>query len=460
MKAEVNYKIDDAQGQVKSQGHAKANLDEKYLSLNVKFGQPMLFAYTDIVGISEQEYQFDLFLTSKEKLNLSGLGYNYEDFLTELYRQRNQLMLKYLLMNESLIKGGFEAVFNSIDPQGRINQSDRCEVRLYETALIILPQKSDPIRVPYCYLSQTSEVDYKLVITNEFGEKLEFSMLGEKLDALVKGLSEAFNKLMLNSQKTIKEIIPEADPATVAKLAVLMKDGRTAKRKDIETLSPTFWQHLTKMTKEADESQEYAFLESKALKDQMHIGIKRGLMGDLTGSYMWMLVPLLDDSGKLANAVALEAFSTSASDAPNIQTEPEDPEIETNEENTNEKETASGGKATYFFKILNQSNYLKETQEQLDAELDNFMKNMDRCMIDINFRRKAIYLTDEKLENPKYIQYRFAVAKLPSLITLRKQFIGRVIHSSFDQWKSDVNSLLDYNAKSEDNLAKWKKGAE
>jgi hypothetical protein len=43
---------------------------------------------------------------------------------------------------------------------------------------------------------------------------------------------------------------------------------------------------------------------------------------------------------------------------------------------------------------------------------------------------------------------------------LRNQFIGRVVHSSFDQWKSDVTSLLDFNAKSEDDSAKWKKGVE
>ncbi len=460
MQAEVNYKIGDVQGHVTSEGQAKVNLDEKYLTINVKFGEPMLFAYTDILGISDQEYQVDLFLSSKEKLNLSGLGYIYEDFLTELYRLRNQLLLKYLLMDESLIKGGFEAVFTSIDPQGRVNQSGRCEVRLYETALIILPQKSDPIRAPYCYLSKTNEVDYRLFLVNEFGEKLEFSMIGEKFDALVKGLSDAINKLILRSQQTIKEIIPEADPATVAKLAVLMKDGRTAKRKDIETLSPTFWQRLTKMAKETGDSQEYAFLESKALKEQIQIGVKRGLMGDLTGSYVWMLVPMLNDSGKLANAVALEAFSTKANDTPDIETEPKNPKRETKEESSSENEPSSGGKATYFFKILNQSNYLKANQEQLDAELDNFMKNIDRCMIDINFRREAIYLTDDKLENPKYAQYRFAVEKIPSLAILRKQFIGRVVHSSFEQWKSNVTSLLDFNAKSEDDSAKWRKGAE
>jgi hypothetical protein len=81
-------------------------------------------------------------------------------------------------------------------------------------------------------------------------------------------------------------------------------------------------------------------------------------------------------------------------------------------------------------------------------------------MIDINFRRDVIHLPDDKFENPRYVQYRFAVAKIPSLTMLRNQFIGRVVHSSFDQWKSDVTSLLVFNAKNEDDSAKWKKGVE
>lgn len=88
------------------------------------------------------------------------------------------------------------------------------------------------------------------------------------------------------------------------------------------------------------------------------------------------------------------------------------------------------------------------------------MKNINRCMIDINFRREVIYLTDGQLENPRYVQYRFAKDRITSLMILRNEFIGRVVHSSFDQWKSDVTSLLVFNAKSEDDSAKWKKGVE
>ncbi len=447
---------------MKSEGQAKAILDENYLTLMVAFGEPMLLAYTDIVGISEGDYKITLHLTSKEKLNLSGLGYQYEDFLRELFRFRNELLLKYMLMDESLIQAGFEAQFTWLDAKGQLNQTGQCEVRLYETALVILPQKGEPIRVPYCYMAQTTKADYKLTVADEFGEKYKFSMLGEKFDALARELSDAYNKLVLRSQQTIKELIPEANPAVVSKLAVLMKDGRAAKRKVIEQLSPNLWRRLVKSMEEAGLAEEYRFLESKALKEQMRVGIKRGPLGDLTGSYVWLLVPMLNSEGKLGNAVALEAFTIGENNGKETNPVPENAsgEENTEEQDSTETEAATGGKATYFFRILSSSDYAKANAEEVAARLDGFMKNINRCMVDINFRREPIYLSEDKLDNPKYVQYRYAVAKLPSLKTLRSQFIGRVIHSSFDQWKSDVDSLLDFNAKSKVNSAKWKRGVE
>jgi len=461
MEVNVNYRLSDKQSNVKSEGEAKSVLDEKYLTLIVEFGEPMLFAYTDITGIYDHDYKIDLFLGSKQTLNLSGLGYQYEDFLFQLYKLRNELLLKYLLMEETLVQAAFEAHFNWLDANGQLNQSGDCEVRLYETALVVLPQKGEPIRVPYCYISQTSKADYKLVVTNEFGEKFEFSRLGEKFDPLAKGLSDAFNKMMLRSQETVKEMIPEADAVTVRKLAALIKDGRAAKRKDIELLSPDFWRRLTKRIKEAGMRSEYDYLNSMALTDQVYVGVKRGLMGDLTGSYIWLLFPLRDaKTGKLSNAVALEAFSASqdnAQDQEKGETEKASLEENTDQKGTIEEETSASGKATYFFRIKPRRDYALAKEEEMNQELENFIKNVNRCMIDINFRREPIFLPEDTLDSPKYVQYRFAVAKMPSLKTLRTLFIGRVIHSSFDQWKSDVTSLLEFNNKSKDDNEKWKK---
>jgi hypothetical protein len=437
----VNYKLNDANSNVKSEGEAKAVLSEKYLTLNIAFGEPMLFSYADIVAISDYDYKIDLFFVSEEKLNMWGLGYQYEDFLFQLFKLRNELLLKFLLMEESLLQAGFEAQFTRLGSNGQVNQTGTCEIRLYETALVVLPQKGEPIRIPYCFISQVNKADYKIAVNSEFGEKTEFSMLGEKFDPLGKALSDAYNKMMLRTQENIKELIPDADPIIVHKLASLMKDGLALKRKDIEQLSPGFWHRLTQRIGKAGISVKYEFLDSLASRDQVCVGLKRGLMGDLTGSYTWLLVPLRNaGSDRLSNAIALEAFTTQSSSQ------------------EKEDQTSATAGATYFFRVLGRKEYTQAKDGDLIMELENFIKNINRCMIDINFRREPIFLSANQLEDSKYVQYRFAIAKIPSLMTLRNLFIGRVIHSSPDQWKNDVASLLAFNARSLDDTEKWKKG--
>jgi hypothetical protein len=462
MDVAVNYKLYDDQSNIKKEGEARTALDEQYLTLAVMFGEPMLFAYTDIIGISDYDYKIDLFLTSKEKLNLWGLGYQYEDFLFQLFKLRNELTLKYLLMEESLLQGGFEAQYTQYDLKGQTNQTGNCEIRLYDNALVILPQKSDPIRLPYCYVTNLNKQDYKITVTNEFLEKIELNRLGQNFDPLAKALSDAINKMILRTQQTIKQLIPEATPITINKLANLMKDGRAAKRKEIEELSPDFWRRLAKRIDEAGISAEYEFLNSLSAKDQVCVGIKRGLMGDLTGIYTWMLFPLFNPgTDRLSNTIALEAFNTPENEEKSKEQKTENSYSETEQENSQPPDEApkpATTMATYFFRAIGRREYSQNKDEDLTNSLDSFMKNINRSMIEINFRREPIYLTDDQLESTEYTQYRFAVAKIPSLKTLRNQFIGRVIHASQEQWKTDVTSLLAFNTKSIDDSEKWSKG--
>ena len=462
MEVDVNYKLYDDESNIKTEGEAKATLDEKYLTLIVMFGEPMLFAYTDIVGITDYEYKVDIFLTSKEKLNLWGLGYQYEDFLFQLYKFRNELILKYLLMQESLLQGGFEAQYTKLDPNGQTSQIGSCEVRLYDTAMLVLPQKNEPIRLPYCYISNVNKQNYKLTITIENFEKIELTRLGQNFDPLAKALSDAINKMILRTQLNIKELIPEAPPTVINKLAALMKDGQAAKRKEIEQQSTDFWRRLTKRIDEAGLTTEYEFLNSLAAKDQVCVGIKRGLMGDLTGTYIWILFPLLRlGTNRLSNTIVLEAFNIQDNTEENKEQTNSNIDsetvMETNQTPNEEQKPATTG-ATYFFRATGREEYSQIKDEDLNKRLEGFIKNINRSMIEINFRREPIYLTENQLESTEYAQYRFAISRIPSLKTLRDQFIGRVIHVSQEQWKTDVNSLLAFNDKSIDNKEKWSKG--
>ena len=463
MEVAVNYKLYSCESSIKTEGEARATFDDQCLTLTVMFGEPMLFAFTDIVGISDYEYKVDLFLTSKEKLSLWGLGYQYEDFLFKLYKLRNELMLKYLLMEESLLQAGFEAQYTKLDPNGQTNQTGNSEIRLYDSAIVVLPQKNEPIRLPYCYITNVTKQDYKLTITIDSLEKMEFTQLGQNFDRLAKALSDAINKMILRTQENIKELIPEATPFTINKLASLMKDGQAAKRKEIELQSQDFWRRLEKKIDEAGITREYEFLNSLAIKDQVCVGIKRGLMGDLAGTYIWLMFPILNPgTNRLSNTIAIEAFETQDNAGENKKQRSSENVVTETEEETSQnldegKKPAAAG-ATYFFRTMGRREYAQTKDEELIIELENFAKSINRAMIDVNFRREPIFLSADQLDSTKYVQYRFAIARMPSLRMLRSLFIGRVIHSSPEQWKSNVASLLAFNTKSLDDNEKWKKG--
>lgn len=130
---------------------------------------------------------------------------------------------------------------------------------------------------------------------------------------------------------------------------------------------------------------------------------------------MWFMIPIL---GREGNAVAMEATSG-----------------------------PSGGRATYFFRVTSRSGYgMLDKDEQREAA-ERSMDTLTGGLQDVNFRRQPIYLADDKLQAPQYSKYRFSVMLMPSLRDLRSMFIGRVAHTSPEEWTAKVNELLAFNAK-------------
>lgn len=427
----LNYSLQDENNIAVSSGEAKATLDSNYLTVVPDIGESMVFSYIDILGIAEEDYKITLFLTSKEKLTLFGLGYRYEDFLRAIFRLRNELYMKYLLMDERLRESDIEAEFTLFDENAEELHGGSCELRLYDTALLILPQKGEPTRIPYSDIVGAREEDYRFTVEMEEGSKLVLSQMGEKLDFFRRSLSKATNELSSKAQSLVKEFLPTADPIKTRKLAFLLREGRAAKRADISSVSPEFWETLEARLEASGSKEEYDYLKSMSQHERICIGIKRGLMGELTGDYVWFLIPIYSaNSAKPGNAVAMEAVS--------------------------EGDT---GRATYFFRMLSRKDYPNYNLDDLHREFDAFVRKINRCMIEINFRREPIYLTEKRLTDPQYARYRFAVQRLPALQDLRSLFIGRVVHTSPEQWKKDVVDLLKFNVSVGDDSMKWMKGS-
>ncbi len=409
----------------------KARLYEESFAFLPPFGPPFLVPLRDIVQISAEDYRIQLSLTAGSQLTLSSLGYRYEDFFRVLVHLRNEVLLKELLMHETVRKSGVEASFERYDRDGSLQRLGDGELRLYESGVVLLPQAGEPTRIPYGYLSAVLEEDYSLVLLTDFGERYRIGSLGSQRDAVARILSEILNEIGLRTQESLRHLVPDADPLTLRGAARLMKEGRAARRRDIEAVSPTLWTQLEARLQAVGIKEEYDFLQRFGAQELCCIGIKRGLLGGLTGEYLWFLIPLFNaDPREPGNALAMEAAST----------------------------TGPSGRATYFFRIVPRSEYprLAGTPE-MEKRSEQAIADLNLGLSAINFRREPIYLSEERLLEPRYRKYRSALERVPELRRMRRAFIGRVFHVSRERWEADVLDLLSFHVRSLDDEETWQR---
>jgi len=387
------------------------------------------FTYREVIDLNFADYRFELVFAGDKKLQIFNLGYQYEDFIRIFIKLRNEMLLKDLLLQETLKKSGFEADFAYLDKSGAEKQKGRAEFKFYQTALVILPERGELIRIPFSDILEIKTDDFQIVIGAELGEKIIISKLGEKFDLFKKALQSCINEISLNIQNFIKGIWPEIDFSTLNKISGLIKEGKAVNKKAIESICPELFKRLEMALIKTEAKEEYEFLKSIGKQEKIYLGFKKGLMGKLTGDYFWFFIPVYDeDKSKPGNVIAFET--------------------------TGEKET---GRATYFFRILGRKEYREADKTKIDGQIDDLILKINRGLTTINFRREPIYLPEEKLEEPNYAKYKFSMAKIPEINLMRELFIGRVVHQDNEQWQRDVKNLLAFNINSNDDKEKWQK---
>jgi hypothetical protein len=398
------------------------------LSLNLKL--------RDILEVKAEDYQIQLSLINGEDLKLSQLGYRYEDFLESLYFWRQEVLLQDMLMQEKFLKPDINAhyeLMNMADTAEGFLSSGKGRVRLFETAVVLLPEQADPLRFPYSLLSTVREEDYCVILETEYQEILKLSMLGARRDFLLRELEAAEERLTAETTSLLEEVIPGIDSTLLAKAAKLLKDGQAVSKQKLDALHPSLWVQFANKILNSPLKDEFLFLKSISQENHISFGVKKGLMGDLTGVYLWALFPVFSsDPQKPGNAVIMETLA------------------------------AAGEKkmATYVFRLLSRSEYPKCSAEVLTKAAGDFTAKFNRCMTAINFRREPIYLTDAQLKEPAYSKYLYSLQKLPLLRELRSIYLGRIIHSAFDSWQSRVQDILTFNVSTLDDKQRWSKEKE
>lgn len=432
MEITLTYSLTDQNNEELESGEGSAVLTKEQLILYPNLASLITITYQDILEINQRNYKLEITLISKDKLFLSKLGSKYDDFTDNLSVLYSQLLIKHLLMEEQLKISALEGELAYINQLTQKPKTAQCQLRLYETALVILTANGEITRIPYSIISETKQENYSLFLTLEHGEQYVLKKMGRNFDSFITNFFELNNQLLQKTQSLLKQVLPQANPLQIRKLSQLLRDGKCAAKNKIDQISPQIWSGLEQQIFIGGLEQEYRFLKKLGQKEKICIGIKRGLLGDLTGEYIWLLVPIYSlDSSQPGNAIALEAASTAK---------------------------GQGGMATYFFKITDRQNYKNFSKlEDLEKQVDELIQTINHCLLTINFRREPIYLSENDLAKPQHSKYKTAINRLPQLQKLRSLFLGRIIHSSQSQWEKDTLDLLSFNISTTNDLEHWKK---
>jgi len=412
----AKYKNLNKGGKVISESDCKIALAKNGLFIIPNKGKEFYLYYSDIDRMSDLNNQLELSVYDGSRYIFYYFGGYYDQFVHNLTLKRNYQMQKNLLMLDVDYQKEFQAAFEFVDTKEKTIKDDEAKIILYRNSLVITRQREDFLNVNYCDIEKMSfdSTTFSLNISLDLGEKLIFTMMGGRFEEFKTDIERLIEEMYQRNAKMLKEYLPkETEEWTVIQLARALKQGKATKRSDIETISPNLWKVLQgiifkrpgeEKSEGPDKERKAAFdyLSSLAGPENTYIGIRESFTSseEELKPIFWFLVAF-----PKKNVIASEV---------------------TNEE----------GHATYFFKI-------KKEKSSSPAEVERKVKEINRSMQALNFRRDVIRASDEEIKSEKFARYRVALRKLPYLNRIRKDFVGRVVHTSEESWEKGVQNILE-----------------
>ena len=432
--------------------------DTERMTLASPTGAALAFDLGDIDEFLPADFELTLKLYTGQNIRLRQFGKAFQNLCHDLLEAwRNRLVQCLLLEDlEELIRVEGFARFDSTE--SRFAQP--AELRLYRSNLAVLPVSATGFQ---WRLADIDAVDfdaneYSLAIRSG-ADQVIVSRLARRTDEFRNRLNDAMTQLSERSATVVQRLFPFLSPSQVWQVTGILKEGRSAPVSALSGIHSRIEQALLENAIDADLRPYFDSLKEQSTTRGIHTGFKlirreseteggtagpeeeggeaagtgttevdvrRSPLGDLEAGgpgdgpesdeiLHWFFFPLRagPEAGVPANVLAWEATSRS-------------------------------GRATYCFGLpATEGAALPAGASQASVPIDVAVQRLNRGIALLNFRREPIYLPDDSLElQPRFRRYAIASRKIPVLRELRKQFLGRALHTAPEAWKKQLQALL------------------
>lgn len=358
--------------------------------------------FTDIkeIRLNKEEFIFTTF--SKEKFTLCGLGSDFESFLEDFYRLKNEYFAENLFMKIGMLQGSFDCFAEGGNEQFGKNQTlGKGVIYFYEESIVLIPRMSDA-QVFYLNFLKTHEFndsDYTLTLENEGGQKLIISRLGSSFEQAQSILEKCLEKMYQTVLNQLGKVLPGFSVQILLKLAFMMRHGKAVSLNTLKKIDATLPQKML----------ELAFANNPLLEEK--IRFVRGLDKD-EQFYLGFSFESADYDIK-TTAWFLCALPTLNTLIVGIASDAKDKRI-------------------FFFRIVME-------QGMAADKVGGKILELNQCMI--LFENDFGPLYKDKMELRK-TKYKVAVLKLAFLRLFRRSLLGVSIAENAEKFKDDANKYL------------------
>ncbi|WP_432972451.1 hypothetical protein [Dactylosporangium sp. CA-233914] len=233
----MHYRLIADGGALLDEGEGTAEMAGGALVVTPESGPVLRVAPADVVEIGEpQPYVIGLALADGARLELSRLGVMRTQLLAEIGEARVADTEQVLLLDGV---GTAEAFPGWAD-------GSPAELRLYDDALVIVPDGGLAEKVPYAFIKSvsTDSTGYTIGIEVPGRPPIAVGRLARRTGEFLELLRARTSAAAGRTSHFLAALLPGLGPVALRSVAALLRDGLAAARTDLEAVEPTVFPAL------------------------------------------------------------------------------------------------------------------------------------------------------------------------------------------------------------------------
>jgi hypothetical protein len=441
-------------------GPCRLSFETETLNVTPTSGTQLVIDLGDIDVFSPGDYELTLTLYTGAKFVLNQFGKTFQNLRQELIEAFRQRLLQCLLLEDLEKITRFDG-FARLESATRTFSSP-AEFRLYKSNLAVLPTQSTGFQWRLADIDAVRFDEASWTVTAESaGERLAVSKLAKHTEEFRERLATTMEDVAHHAAETVHNLFSFLGPDQLQQATTLLKEGRAASLSQLRAIHTMTEQALPANAVDAKLKPYFDALLEHAPAGNYYAGFKLLREDEEQGGQEEQAEtaegPELTSEDPAPAAGANAAASATQPEGDSNDKEGATPILQwfflplasqTGAEFTGNlvawEATSCSGRATYFFRLVPPADAARlQDSAQAPALIDAAIRQLNRAIVLLNFRREPIYLPDASLQvQPRFRRYAIACRKLPELVRLRYSFLGRAIHTTPQAWRKQFESYL------------------